>query len=162
TAYVISPYTQTGSVDSTFYSSVSVLRTMELILGLPPLSQFDAAANPMSAAFVSTPNLRPFTAVPATLSLNAKKTANHAHARILAPDRVLGRRPDPDAADERDPLEGDARPAQPDAGTGPLDRRRGGCRPRRLTGTAGGPTPRKALRRPLLAGSAARRRAAPR
>ena len=80
TAYVISPYTQTGSVDSTFYSSVSVLRTMELILGLPPLSQFDAAANPMSAAFVSTPNLRPFTAVAPTVSLNAKNTADSAMA----------------------------------------------------------------------------------
>jgi YVTN family beta-propeller protein len=74
TAYVISPYTQTGSVDSTFYSSVSVLRTMELILGLPPLSQFDAVANPMDAAFASTPNLRPFTALAPTVSLNAKNT----------------------------------------------------------------------------------------
>jgi YVTN family beta-propeller protein len=74
TVYVISPYTQTGSVDSTFYSSVSVLRTIEQILGLPPMSQFDAAANPMTAAFASTPNMRPFTALPANVNLNATNT----------------------------------------------------------------------------------------
>jgi YVTN family beta-propeller protein len=81
TAYVISPYTQTGSVDSTFYSSVSVLRTMELILGLPPLTQYDAAANPMAPAFASTPNLRPFTALPPNVSLNAKNTFDSPMAR---------------------------------------------------------------------------------
>jgi hypothetical protein len=68
---VISPYTQTGKVDSTLYSSVSVLRTMELLLGVPPMSQFDAAANPMDAAFSNTPNMRPFTAVDPTVSLTA-------------------------------------------------------------------------------------------
>jgi YVTN family beta-propeller protein len=71
TAYVISPYTQTGSVDSSFYSSVSVLRTMELLLGVPPMSQFDAAATPMTAAFSSTPNLRPFNVLPPQVSLTA-------------------------------------------------------------------------------------------
>jgi hypothetical protein len=74
TAFVISPYTQTGAIDSTFYSSVSVLRTMELILGVPPMSQFDAVATPMSAAFSSTPNLRPYTAVVPGVSLFAKNT----------------------------------------------------------------------------------------
>jgi YVTN family beta-propeller protein len=94
TAYVISPYTQTGSVDSTFYSSVSVLRTIELILGLPPMSQFDAAANPMTAAFTSTPNMRPFTALPASVNLNAKNTLDSPMAKasmsidFSAPDRI--------------------------------------------------------------------------
>ncbi len=74
TAFVISPYTQTGAIDSTFYSSVSVLRTMGLILGVPPMSQFDAVATPMSAAFSSTPNLRPYTAVVPGVSLFAKNT----------------------------------------------------------------------------------------
>ena len=45
-AQVISPYTQTGKVDSTFYSTVSMLRTMEMILGVDPMTQFDAAAPP--------------------------------------------------------------------------------------------------------------------
>src|SRR5262249_11570582 len=44
---VISPYTQTGKVDSTFYSQVSMLRTMELIIGIGPMTQYDAAATPM-------------------------------------------------------------------------------------------------------------------
>ena len=74
TAFVISPYTQTGAIDSTFYSSVSVLRTMELVLGVPPMSQFDAVATPMSAAFSSTANLRPYTAVVPGVSLFAKNT----------------------------------------------------------------------------------------
>jgi len=76
TAYVISPYTQTGQVDSTFYSGVSVLRTMELLVGVPPMSQFDAAATPMSAAFSSTPNLRPFNVVPPGVSLTATNGAS--------------------------------------------------------------------------------------
>jgi YVTN family beta-propeller protein len=60
-AQVISPYTQTGRVDSTFYSTVSMLHTMERILGLAPLSQFDGAAPPMTASFADRPNLAPYT-----------------------------------------------------------------------------------------------------
>ncbi|MEZ0069506.1 hypothetical protein ABIA32_005551 [Streptacidiphilus sp. MAP12-20] len=62
-AQVISPYTQTGKLDSTFYSTVSMLRTMELITGLQPMTQFDALATPMSASFSDRPNLAPYTAV---------------------------------------------------------------------------------------------------
>ena len=61
-AQVISPYTRTGTVDSTFYSSVSVLRTMELILGVPPMTQFDAAATPLVNSFTDKPDATPFTA----------------------------------------------------------------------------------------------------
>jgi YVTN family beta-propeller protein len=61
-ALVISPYTQTASLDSTFYSTSSMLRTIELIVGLPPMTQFDAAATPMLASFSSTPNFTPYTA----------------------------------------------------------------------------------------------------
>lgn len=58
---VISPYTRrAGFVDSTMYSTVSMLRTMELILGLPPLSQHDASATPMTAAFSDAPDPAPF------------------------------------------------------------------------------------------------------
>ncbi len=48
---VMSPYVRRGMVDSTFYTTASVLRTIELILGLPPLSQYDAAATPLFPAF---------------------------------------------------------------------------------------------------------------
>jgi hypothetical protein len=57
----ISPYTRRrGFVDSTMYSTVSMLRTMELILGLPPMSQHDASATPMTNAFADAPDLTPF------------------------------------------------------------------------------------------------------
>src|SRR5262249_16873231 len=71
---VISPYTRRGYVDSTMYSTVSMLRTMELILGLPPLSQYDAAATPMSASFTTRPNLTPYTALPARTDLTRLNT----------------------------------------------------------------------------------------
>lgn len=69
---VISPFTKRNSLDSTQYSTVSMLRTIELILGIDPLSQFDAAANPMFACFTDKPNLTPYTAEPARINLNAK------------------------------------------------------------------------------------------
>jgi YVTN family beta-propeller protein len=69
---VISPYTRQAKVDSTFYTTVSMLRTMELILGLPPMSQYDAAATPMYAAFTNKPDLTPYTVRPARVDLAAK------------------------------------------------------------------------------------------
>ena len=59
TAFVISPYTKRHAVDSTMYSTTSMLRTMELILGLKPMSQFDAAATPMFNSFQAKPDLTP-------------------------------------------------------------------------------------------------------
>ena len=55
-ALVVSPYTKRGFVDSSMYSTASMLRTMELILGLRPMSQFDAAARPMFASFQKNPD----------------------------------------------------------------------------------------------------------
>jgi YVTN family beta-propeller protein len=57
---VISPYTQTGAVDSTLYSTASMLRTIELLVGLTPLTQFDAFASPMAHAFSVNPNTTPY------------------------------------------------------------------------------------------------------
>jgi hypothetical protein len=76
-AYAISPYIKRHSVDSTMYSTSSMLRTMELILGLQPMSQFDAAATPMFNSFQSRPDLQPYTHEPARIDLNEKnlKTA---------------------------------------------------------------------------------------
>lgn len=59
-AYAISPYVRRGTVDSTMYSTCSMLRTMELILGLRPLTQFDAAAAPMDRSFQARPDFRPY------------------------------------------------------------------------------------------------------
>jgi YVTN family beta-propeller protein len=59
-ALVISPYTKRKHVDSTMYSTSSMLRTMELILGLKPMSQFDAAARPMYHSFTGKPDPTPY------------------------------------------------------------------------------------------------------
>lgn len=61
-AQVISPYTQTGKVDSTFYSTVSMLRTIEDIVGVRPMTQFDTFAAPMTNSFTDKPNLTAYTA----------------------------------------------------------------------------------------------------
>src|SRR5213075_2132294 len=68
-AFVIGPHTRRGTVDSNLYSTSSMLRTMELILGLRPMSQFDAAALPMFNSFQAKPNLTPYTAAPANVDL---------------------------------------------------------------------------------------------
>ena len=61
-----------SGVDSTFYTTTSLLRSMELILGLPPMSQYDAAATPMYNAFTNKPDLTPYTARPAQADVMAK------------------------------------------------------------------------------------------
>ncbi len=68
-ALAISPYIRRRTVDSTMYSTTSMLRTMELILGIPPMSQYDAAATPMFAAFGGKADTTPYTARPARVSL---------------------------------------------------------------------------------------------
>src|SRR6202008_806447 len=57
---VASPFAKRSTMDHSFYSTSSVLRTIELVLGLPPMSPYDAAATPLYNAFQSTPNLTPF------------------------------------------------------------------------------------------------------
>lgn len=83
-AFVISPYTKRRHVEHTMYSTASMLRTMELILGLPPMSQYDAAATPMFACFTSTPDLASYTHRPAQVDLEQKNTAWNAPARKSA------------------------------------------------------------------------------
>jgi hypothetical protein len=70
TAYCISPYTRRGAVVSTQYNTTSLLRTIEQILGLPPMNQFDATATPMFDGFTSTPDFTPFEAVPNRIPLD--------------------------------------------------------------------------------------------
>jgi len=70
TAYCVSPYTKRGAVVSTQYNTTSLLRTIEQILGLPPMNQFDATATPMFDCFTETPDFRPFDAVPNIIPLD--------------------------------------------------------------------------------------------
>jgi len=67
--WVISPYTRRAMVDSTMYNQTSVLRTMELVLGLRPMTHFDAAARPMFGSFSQQPDARPYTVLPPKTSL---------------------------------------------------------------------------------------------
>jgi YVTN family beta-propeller protein len=73
---VISPYCKRKHLDSTQYSTVSMIRTMELILGLPPLSQYDAAARPMYESFTEKADLTTFKHVAAQVDLNKKNEKN--------------------------------------------------------------------------------------
>jgi hypothetical protein len=68
-ALAISPYIRKGTVDSTLYTTSSMLRTMELILGLEPMTQFDAAANPMYGSFGKTADPTPYQARQAQVDL---------------------------------------------------------------------------------------------
>jgi len=70
TAYVISPYTKRRTVVGTAYNTTSILRTIEQILGLPPMNQFDAAAVPMFECFTETPDFTAFRAVPNIMALD--------------------------------------------------------------------------------------------
>jgi len=96
-ALVISPFSRRGVVDSAPYTTCSMLRTMELILGLAPMSLFDETAAPMSGCFHDQPDLAPYTARPAGVDLEERNSQK-------APLAAISRRLDlsrEDAADEQ-------------------------------------------------------------
>ncbi|WAL68077.1 bifunctional YncE family protein/alkaline phosphatase family protein [Amycolatopsis cynarae] len=66
---IISPWAKHGVVDSHYYSQITMIRTIEQILGVKPMNQKDSAATPMRAAFTQAPDFTPFTAVPNQTSL---------------------------------------------------------------------------------------------
>jgi YVTN family beta-propeller protein len=93
TAFVVSPYARRDHVDSTFYSHQSMLKTIELILGLPTMSLFDIIAHDMRNSFSDKPDLTPFTLVkpkhdlfevnpPATALSGPARKAAQASARM--------------------------------------------------------------------------------
>ncbi len=67
---VVSPYTKRNEVISTNYSQINMFRTIENILGIPPLNQFDLAAEPMNDCFTSQPNFSPYKALPNNIPLD--------------------------------------------------------------------------------------------
>ena len=81
-ALAISPYIKRHSVDSALYSTSSMLRTMELILGLDPMSQFDAAARPMFDSFTAQPDFAPYIHRPARVDLNARNSRRAPMAEV--------------------------------------------------------------------------------
>jgi hypothetical protein len=75
-AFLISPYIRRHTVDGHMYNTTSMLRTIELILGLRPMTQFDAAAPPMAASFQAKPDAAPYTAEQPRVPLDTRNPAN--------------------------------------------------------------------------------------
>ncbi|MBV8553883.1 MAG: bifunctional YncE family protein/alkaline phosphatase family protein [Acidobacteriaceae bacterium] len=73
---VVSPYTHRGTVDSMMYNQASVLRTMELIIGLRPMTHFDAGARPMFGGFSRQADTHPYTVIPPKVSLKDRNPQN--------------------------------------------------------------------------------------
>ncbi len=91
---VISPYARHGMVDSTFYTTASFVRTMQLILRMPPLTQYDHAAAPLYAAFTDKPDFAPLLLAPPQVDLETRNPAGvpgaaaSARLDLSAPDRA--------------------------------------------------------------------------
>ena len=75
TAFIVGPYVKRNFVDHTSYSTSGILRTMELILGLPPMSQYDAAATPLYRSFTATPDFTAYNALPPMIDITQKNLA---------------------------------------------------------------------------------------
>jgi|CZKI01.1.fsa_nt_gi DNA-binding beta-propeller fold protein YncE len=81
-ALVAGAFVRRGAVDSTPYTTCSMLRTVEMILGLDAMSQFDAAAAPMRASFQPVPDLAPFRAVEARVDIEERNRRKSPSAAI--------------------------------------------------------------------------------
>jgi DNA-binding beta-propeller fold protein YncE len=74
----VSPYTRRGSLDSTFYTTTSMVRSIELMLGLDPMNRFDALADPLAACFTDASDLTPYKAVPNNVPLDERNPSGKA------------------------------------------------------------------------------------
>jgi YVTN family beta-propeller protein len=82
TAYIAGGYIKQGFVDHTAYTTTSLLRTMELILGLPPMTQYDAASNSLWRCFNNTPDHSAFNTRPCQVNLNDKNLAENKYQAL--------------------------------------------------------------------------------
>ncbi len=101
---VISPWARRKAVDSTFYTTINMYRTIEQILGLPPSNQFDLAVKPVFSAFASEPDFAPYAALPNAIPLdemNPPLAAVKGLARRLAEESLRMDFAEPDAAPEQ-------------------------------------------------------------
>jgi DNA-binding beta-propeller fold protein YncE len=83
-AFIISPYTRRGAIDSNMYNTTSMLRTMELILHLHPMTHFDAGARPMFAAFAPQGSTTPYQAEKPRISLEDRNPTKSTTASLSA------------------------------------------------------------------------------
>jgi len=77
TGYIAGGFVKRNFADHTMYSTTSMLRTMELILGIPPMTQYDAAAASMWRSFSATADMTPFTSLPANGDMNEKNVVSN-------------------------------------------------------------------------------------
>jgi YVTN family beta-propeller protein len=90
--YIVSPYAvQNQGADHTYYSQVNMTRTIEQILGLPTLNQYDLVASPMTTDFTNKPNFAPWSHVPNIIPLNTGVTASAAPLSPLAKEWELAK-----------------------------------------------------------------------
>ncbi len=89
-ALIASPYAKPGVVNSTYYSQLNVVRTIEQILGVAPMNQEDRAAEPMFDAFTNTPNNTPYTTLPNQISLTQGLTPTAAATSATATADTAG------------------------------------------------------------------------
>lgn len=93
TAYCMGPYVQRAQVVPTQYSTISIIRTIEQILGMKPMNQFDAAATPMRDCFTETPDFTPYVAVPNQIPLDQMNQRAHAITDpVLRRDAIVSSR----------------------------------------------------------------------
>lgn len=96
TCFVMSPYSR-GGLEHAHYSTVSIVRTMEIILGLKPLSVYDATAVPLDAAFTAQPNMQPFEVISPKVSLTERNKPTAYGAKVSSeldfthPDAIGGK-----------------------------------------------------------------------
>jgi YVTN family beta-propeller protein len=103
-ALVVSPYTRRNVVDSTNYNQTSMVRTIELILGLPPMNQIDASATPMNSCFMEKADMTAYSSVPNIVPLDRlnpeMSEIKEARARHWAEESVKMNLDEVDKADE--------------------------------------------------------------
>jgi DNA-binding beta-propeller fold protein YncE len=92
-AYVISPFTKRHAVVGTQYNTTSLLRTMELMLGLPPMNQMDATATPMFDCFTNTPDFTAYDAVTNNVPLDEMNPKKNDDAQLRQDAYVSARLP---------------------------------------------------------------------
>jgi YVTN family beta-propeller protein len=100
---IISPWAKHGVVDSHYYSQITMMRTIEQILGIQPMNQKDSAATPMRAAFTQRPDDTPYTVVPNRTSLTLGLPTPPPCGADTVPQRYAAAAPPTTVpADERD------------------------------------------------------------
>ena len=82
--YVVGPFVRRNTVNHTMYSTSGVLRTIELILGMPPMSQYDAAAVSLYQCFSSRADVTAYAVIPAKVDINQRNVADNESSRRSA------------------------------------------------------------------------------